>query len=105
VPDAHLGHHRDGHRGHDFANHLDRRHARHAAFFANIRRHALQRHHRARAGFFGDFRLLGVCDVHDYAAFEHLGQADFHAPLIRSLASVAASIPFLRVHFASPLDP
>src|SRR6266446_7546698 len=101
----HLGHHRNGHGGHDFADHFDRGHARHAALFANIRRHALQRHHRARAGVFGDLGLLGVGDVHDHAALEHLGQADFHAPLIRSLCSVATPIHFLRVHFTSPLAP
>src|SRR5207253_2762291 len=73
--------------------------------FANVRGHALQRHHRARAGFFGDFGLLGVGDVHNHAALEHLREADFHAPLIRPFASVAASIWFLRVHCTSPLDP
>src|SRR5438876_11868062 len=51
----------------------------------------------------GDLGLLSVRYVHDYAAFEHFGQADFHAPLIRSFRSVAPSIRFLRVHFTSPL--
>src|SRR5439155_22561293 len=53
---------------------------------------------------FRDLRLLRVRDVHNHAAFEHFRQADFHAPLIRSLASVAASIYLLRVHVTSPLN-
>ncbi len=82
VSDAHLGHHRNCHGGHDFANHFDRRHPRHAAFFADVRRHALQGHHRARSGVFRDLRLFGVRNVHDHAAFEHLRQAHFHAPFV-----------------------
>jgi len=74
------------------------------AFLADVRRHALQRHHRASASFFSDLRLFRVGDVHDYAALQHLGQADFHAPLIRTLAPVAAAVYFFRVHLASPLD-
>ena len=38
--------------------------------------HALERHHRRRAGLLGDLRLLGVGHVHDHAALEHLGEAD-----------------------------
>ncbi len=54
-------------------------HAGHAAFGANHGRDALQSHDRGGAGFFGDARLLDVHHVHDDAAFEHLGQADFEA--------------------------
>src|SRR5215472_5153808 len=104
VPDAHLGHHRNRHRGHDFADHFDRGHARHAAFFADVRRHALERHDRARSSVFGNFRLHGVCDVHDHATFEHLRQADFYAPLIRALVAVPASVWLLPFHLLSPLD-
>src|SRR6266571_3976527 len=72
---------------------------------SDIRWHPLQRHHCARAGLFGNLRLFRVRDVHDHAAFEHLRQADFHAPLIRSFAPVAACIRLLRIHRPSPLDP
>ena len=65
---------------HDFANDLDAGHARDAAFFANVGRNALERHDGAGAGLFGDLGLLGVGDVHDDAALEHFGQADFYAP-------------------------
>ena len=82
VADAHLGHHRDGDRLHDFADDFGRGHAGHAAFFANVSRHALQRHHRAAARLLGDASLLGVGDVHDDAAFEHFRQAYFHPPLL-----------------------
>ena len=41
--------------------------------------HALERHHGGRAGVLGDLRLLGVDDVHDDAALEHLGQAGLDA--------------------------
>ena len=37
--------------------------------------HPLERHHRDRASILGDLRLLGVDDVHDHAAAQHLGQA------------------------------
>ena len=42
---------------------------------ADVGRHALERHHRDRAGVLGDLGLLGGRDVHDHAALEHLGEA------------------------------
>ncbi len=54
-------------------------HARHAALGADIGRHALERHDRAGAGFFGDLGMFGGHDVHDDAAFEHLGQTFFNS--------------------------
>ena len=39
---------------HDLADLADGRHARHAAFLADVGGHALQRHHRRRAGVLGD---------------------------------------------------
>ena len=68
---------------HNFANNFCGGHARDAAFFADVGRNALERHHGAGAGLLGDFGLLDVGDVHDDAALEHFGQADFHAPQIR----------------------
>ena len=50
VTDAALGHHRDGDGCHDLANLFGRGHAGHAALRANLRGHALERHHRDRAG-------------------------------------------------------
>ena len=67
---------------HDLARSWRWRHARHAAFLADVGGHALQRHHRAGAGLFGDLGLLGVGDVHDDAALQHLRQADLHAKRI-----------------------
>ena len=80
MPDAHLGHYRNGDDLHDFADHARRGHARDAAFLANVGGHALERHHGAGAGLFGDFRLLRVRDVHDHAALQHLREAHLHAP-------------------------
>ena len=54
-------------------------HAGHAACRADVGRHALERHDRDRARVLGDLRLLGVDDVHDDAALEHLGQAGLDA--------------------------
>src|SRR5262249_8182810 len=104
VPDAPLGHHwnRDG--IHDFTNDLDGRHPRHAALFANVRRHPLESHHRAGTRLFRDLGLFGVRDVHNHAALEHFRQADLHAPFVRGVsgvrAAVAVSAPvyFFRIH-------
>ena len=52
-------------------------HAGHAAFGADHGGNALESHDGSGAGLFGDARLLDVHDVHDDAALEHLGQADF----------------------------
>jgi hypothetical protein len=82
VPDAHLRHHRNGDRRHDLPDHFRRGHARHPAFLADVGRDALKRHHRAGARLLGDAGLLGVGDVHDDAALEHLRQAHFHPPLL-----------------------
>ena len=82
MADANFGHHRNRDRVHDFADDARSGHAGHAAIFANIGRHALERHHGAGSGLLGDARLLGVGDVHNHAAFQHFGQAYFHAPQI-----------------------
>ncbi len=82
MADARLGHHRNADLVHDLADLADGRHARHAAFLADIGGHALQRHDSGGAGFFGDDRLLGVGHVHDHAAFQHFGQADFQAEVV-----------------------
>jgi hypothetical protein len=79
VADARLGHHRDRHGLLDAADHLRRAHARDAAIAADVGRNALERHHGRGAGVLGDLRLLGVDDVHDDAALEHLGEAGLDA--------------------------
>ena len=79
VADAALGHYRDGDGSHDFADFFGRGHAGYAAFGADLRGDALEGHHRDGSGFFGDGGLLGVGDVHDDTAFEHLGQTGLEA--------------------------
>ena len=59
----------------DLADLLRIGHARDAAVAPDVRRHALERHDGAGARLLGDPRLLGVDDVHDDAALEHLGEA------------------------------
>ena len=78
MSDAAFRHDRDRHRVHDLQDHVGVAHARHAALRADVRRDALQRHHRARAGLFGDLGLFGRHHVHDDAALEHLGQTLFN---------------------------
>ena len=80
VADPALGHDRDAHRGLDLVDQLRVAHARHAAVLADVRRHALERHHRDRARLLGDLGLVGGDDVHDHAAGEHAGQADLGGP-------------------------
>ena len=79
VPDAHLGHHRDGDAFHDLADLADGGHAGHTAVLANVRGHPFQGHDRHRAGVLGDLRLTGIGHVHDHATLEHLGQAGLEA--------------------------
>jgi hypothetical protein len=79
VPDARLGHHRDRHGLLDALDEQGVGHAGHAAVAADVGRHALERHHRGRPGVLGDLGLLGVDDVHDHAALEHLGQPGLDA--------------------------
>ena len=55
-------------------------HACDATVFADVGGDALKRHDRGRTGLFGNDCLLGVDDIHDDAAFEHLGQSDFGPP-------------------------
>ena len=94
VSDARLRHHRNRNGRHDFADLADRRHARHAAFFADVGRHAFERHHGDRARAFRDHGLFRVDDVHDDAAFQHLGEADLQPELF-----------VLQKHvFSSPLE-
>ena len=72
VADPRLGHHGDRDDLHDLLDLEGIGHPGHAALRPDIGGHALQRHHRAGAGIFGDLRLLGGRQVHDDAALQHL---------------------------------
>jgi hypothetical protein len=74
VADARLGHDGDRHGLLDALDHGRVAHPRHPAVAADVGRHALEGHDGGGAGVLGDLRLLGVDDVHDDAALEHLGQ-------------------------------
>ena len=75
VADAGLGHDRDGDDGLDALDHLGIAHPGDAAVATDVGGHALERHDGDGAGVLGDLGLLGVDDVHDDAALQHLGQA------------------------------
>src|SRR5579885_3511549 len=77
VADATLGHHWDRDRLFDLEDQLGVAHTRHATLRANIRRHALQRHHRRGSGLLSNLRMLLVDDIHDDAALEHLRKVAF----------------------------
>jgi hypothetical protein len=79
VADAALRHDGNRHGLLDFADLLRVGHARDATVPADVGRDALERHHRDRTRVLGDLRLLGVDDVHDHAALEHLGQPGLDA--------------------------
>ena len=79
MADAGLGHDGDGNSLNDLLDERGARHAGHAAFGADHGGDALESHDGCGAGLFGDASLLDGHDVHDDAALEHLGQADFEA--------------------------
>ncbi|CAM0904951.1 unnamed protein product [Alopecurus aequalis] len=75
VADAGLSHDGDGDGALDLADHAWVGHAGDAALGADVGGDALERHDGAGSGLLSDTRLLGVDDVHDDAAAQHLGQA------------------------------
>ena len=79
VTDARLGHDRDRDGGDDAVDHVGVAHARHAALGPDVGRDPLERHDGDGAGVLGDLGLVGVDDVHDDAALEHLGHAALDA--------------------------
>jgi hypothetical protein len=94
VPDTAFGHHRDRHRLLDRLDHRRVAHAGHTAVAADVGRDPLERHDGDRAGVLGDRRLLGVDDVHDDAAAQHLGQPALHPRGARAaLLDHACSLP------------
>ena len=74
MPDAALGHDGDRDGGLNALDHLRVAHARDAARCADVGWDALERHDGTGSGRLGDPRLLGGGDIHDDAAFEHLGE-------------------------------
>jgi hypothetical protein len=79
MPDPRLGHDRDRHGLLDLDDLVGIGHACDAALGADVGRDSLERHHGHGSGILGDPRLLGVGDVHDHPALEHLGEATLHA--------------------------
>ncbi|WZY79888.1 hypothetical protein YC2023_026272 [Brassica napus] len=78
MTDPGLGHHRNRNGLLDVLNHLGIAHPSDASLSANIGGNALQSHDGASTGFLRDAGLLGVDDVHDNAAAEHLSQTDLN---------------------------
>ena len=98
VPDPALRHHGDRDGLLDLLDLLGIAHPRDAAVAADVGRDALERHDRARTRVLRDARLVGVDDVHDDAALQHLGEArlDPQRPVLghgRSLATATVSRP------------
>src|SRR5207302_3611609 len=74
MADPGLGHDRDGDRGLDLLDQAGIAHPGDPAILSDVGGDALQRHHRTSAGLLGDPGVLGSDNVHDHAAFQHLGQ-------------------------------
>ncbi len=79
VADADLRHDRDRDSLLDGLDHARVRHAGDAALCADHGGNTLERHDSYCAGLLGDDGLVDVHDVHDDAAFEHLGKAGLEA--------------------------
>ena len=94
VADTALGHHRDRHGLLDLPDLLRVGHARDAALHPDVGGDALQGHDRHGARRLGDPRLLGVDDVHDDAALEHLREPALHAH--RAVLGHARSVAMVR---------
>ena len=75
MPDACLGHHRDGNRTDNLLDQAGLGHARHPALGTDHGRHPFQGHDGGGSSSLGNHCLLRAHDVHDDAALEHLGQA------------------------------
>jgi hypothetical protein len=96
VADASLGHHRNRNRGDDLLDEARLGHAGYAAFGANHRGNALQRHHGDGPGLFGNFRLLDVHHIHDDSALQHLGQTDLEAKACGAIGVAAVRSGMIR---------
>ena len=94
MADPALGHDGDRDRLLDLDDLLRIAHPRDAALGTDVGRNALERHHRAGARLLCDPGLVGVDDVHDHAALEHLGEPslDSERPELGHAGSVAATL-------------
>src|SRR5262249_28000141 len=77
VTDTALGHDRNSDGLFNRNKSLWTAQARHATMNTNVGRHALQGHNRASSRLFGDARLLGIHNITDNSALEHLGEDPF----------------------------
>jgi len=73
---------------------FDGGHARHAAFFANVRRHASSAITAHAPGFLRDLGLLGVGNIL-ITRLEHLGKPTFTRHSSGSIGPIAAAFTFL----------
>jgi hypothetical protein len=80
VPDAALCHDGNIDGGFDLEDHFGVGHSRDSAIFADVGGNSFECHDGDGSSVFGDSGLLRVDDVHDDAAFEHFGEADFLSP-------------------------
>ena len=74
MPYPCLGHHRDAGRVYDGAYQVRMAHSGHPSVGSDVRRDPLKGHHRSSTSVLGYVRLLGRDDIHDDAAFLHLGE-------------------------------
>src|SRR5437879_5641703 len=77
MPDAALGHDRDGDGLFNAYDQFGITHARHAPMSANVSGDALQGHYSAGSGLFSDPGLFRVDNIADYSTLEHLWKRAF----------------------------
>ena len=104
VPDAGLGHHRDGHGRLDALDQLGIAHPGHAAVTPDVGRHPFEGHDGHGAGVLGHLGLLGVDHVHDHAATQHVGQPPLHRERARQLPATfgTSALPMAPVYEGGP---
>lgn len=106
VADTSFGHDRDGDCGHDIFDHGGIGHASNTTFDSDIGGDSLEGHDGCCTGFFSDAglysismhylrrerkeetHLLGIDDVHDNAAFQHLSQTSLDGEVGDGAATV-----------------
>src|SRR5262245_8322210 len=100
MPNAHLGHHWNGHGLDNFFNLCRVGHACHATLGTDIGWDAFQRHHCHCACVFSNFGLVCGGDIHNHATLEHLCQASLqhercfcHVRRLLQLSNVCCTLP------------
>jgi hypothetical protein len=76
MADAHFRHHRNTDGPLDARDHVGIAGPRDAAMFADVGRHAFERHDRTRSGILGDTSLFGIDHIHDDAPFQLLAETN-----------------------------